>query len=77
MKRVTYMSSFSRDLSDEKIASIGGEVIAPVRLLLGRMGEAPIIIGRYTQPAVVNRAGDTPPQGIRETVRRQLPIPQP
>ncbi|MDG2111086.1 MAG: BLUF domain-containing protein [Actinomycetota bacterium] len=31
---------------------VGGEVIEPLKLLLGRMGEAQLIIERYTQPAV-------------------------
>jgi class 3 adenylate cyclase len=32
--------------------SIGGEVVVPLKLLLGRMSEAQHIIERYTQPAV-------------------------
>jgi class 3 adenylate cyclase len=31
---------------------LGGQVVAPLKLLLGRMGEAQHIIERYTQPAV-------------------------
>jgi len=53
---------------------VGGEVIEPLKLLLERMGDAQLIIERYTQPAVsrIMTQGLNPLEVPLENVTRQV-----